>query len=292
VTRRARAVVAFVLEIATTIVFLESAGYADEKGDVKTNCSNAYVAGQRLRNGHQLRSARAELITCSAEQCPAVLKRECAEWLVDVERRMPSIVVHARSADGSDVSDAQLFVDGTKVLDRLTGASVEVDPGDRVLRIAHQGKTIERVIVVNEGEKLRVVAIDLGPSQETRPREKEAPASPSPSGERPVPWPVYVLGGIGVVGLAGFGVFGISGLAQQRDELDACRPACAPERVDMVRTKYVVAYSSLAVGSLFLGAAAYFYFTRPTVNRGLPPSADLFVDVEHGGAQLRFARRF
>lgn len=81
----------------------------------------------------------------------------------------------------------------------------------------------------------------------------------------------YVLGGVGMLGLAGFGFFGLTGLSEESD-LDQCKPSCASNDVDAVRTRYLAADISLAVGVLAVGGASYFYFARssgsPDQDRG------------------------
>src|SRR5262245_56106628 len=89
---------------AALVVSLSRA--APPQGDqVKVTCAQAYETAQRLREGHRLREAREQLLVCARPECPALLRRDCAPWLGEVEAVLPSIVVVARTADGQKEHD-------------------------------------------------------------------------------------------------------------------------------------------------------------------------------------------
>ena len=64
------------------------------------------------------------------------------------------------------------------------------------------------------------------------------------------------------MGLGVFATSGIMGLSQKGD-LDNCKGSCAQSDVDAAKRKFLVADIGLGVGLLSLGAATYFYLTRP-----------------------------
>jgi tetratricopeptide (TPR) repeat protein len=109
-----------------------------------------------------------------------------------------------------------------------------------------------------------------------------APAPPpaEPARERPIPTAAYVLGGIGVAGLAAFGTLAILGRNQQNELERTCSPQCNPDRVQSMKTKFLLADVGLAVFAVSLGGAGYMVLSRPSVS----PSAQ--------GAQLDFVGRF
>jgi len=53
----------------------------------KQACVSAYEEGQQLRKAGKLTSARARLLTCAQEGCPAVLRKDCTVWVAEVEIR-------------------------------------------------------------------------------------------------------------------------------------------------------------------------------------------------------------
>ena len=75
-----------------------------------------------------------------------------------------------------------------------------------------------------------------------------------PQAHRPVGWPTFVLGGLGVAGLGVFAGFAIQG-ESRFGRLGECRPACDPVDVDAARLSYRVADVALAVSLVALSAA-------------------------------------
>jgi tetratricopeptide (TPR) repeat protein len=118
------------------------------------------------------------------------------------------------------------------------------------------------------------------------PREQpQAPLSRSVHpGERPIPTAAYVLGAVSLAGLATFGTMAILGRNQQTELERGCSPSCSPERVEPMKTKFLVADIGLAVFAVALGGAGYVVLSRPDV-RAQPNSA-------LGGAQLDFVGSF
>ena len=56
------------------------------------------------RRSGKLLAARAALLACSREICPDAVRGDCVDWLEDVNRSVPSVVVTARDC-GVDVVD-------------------------------------------------------------------------------------------------------------------------------------------------------------------------------------------
>jgi hypothetical protein len=251
--------VTFVLASATTRV---------AKADEKMECVQSYEDAQKLKQEGKLRASRAELVKCSSEACPPSLRRDCGPWLREIDDALPSVVLGARSAEGHDLIDVRVLFDGAPLATALDGRAVAVDPGVHVFRFEASGLApVEERVVVREGQKLRTVQITFAPA---RPVAPPAPApqtdlaSNGPVGpSRRVPVASYALGGLGVVALSGFAYFALDGLSKKSD-LDRCRPSCAPGDVDAAKRSFLVGDVSLAVGVVALGAAAYFFFTRPS----------------------------
>jgi hypothetical protein len=249
---------------------------ADPKGD-KQACADAYEQGQRLRRDRALLDSRARFVTCS-RVCPPALESECASWLDEVNRALPTVVLGARLADGSDVVDVHVLLDGRPFIDRLDGKAVELDPGEHTFLFrAARGETIEEHVVVREGEKERAVAVVLG-----SPAPVPAPSSPPRPSQvtRPIPVAVWTLLGLSAAGLGGFAGFGLAGHSEQSSTLDACRPNCSPTLANEVLEKYRVADVSLGVAVAALAAATVLFLVRPTYST--PVRGDL------GGLHLEF----
>lgn len=222
-------------------------GSRDARCDEVQACATAYEQAQVQRRKGQLNAARKSLIHCVRDVCPAFLRQDCSQWLNEVERAVPSIVVEARDSAGQDRPDATITIDGVTV--QLTdGKSVTLDPGPHSLHVEAPGLTPAALqIVVREGDQRRRIGVTL-----VRPTT------------RPVPALSWVLAGAGVVAIgvgAGFGIRGLSDRAALDDR--QCKPSCPSSEVDSIRTSYWVADVSLGVGAIALGAALWLYVARP-----------------------------
>ncbi len=82
--------------------------------------------------------------------------------------------------------------------------------------------------------------------------------------------------GIGVVALSSFAYFGLSADGDAADLRRTCAPNCAPDRVDAVRSKLVLANVSLGVGVAAFGVAGALWLLKGSAP---PPSSSLRLDV-------------
>jgi hypothetical protein len=241
---------------------------ADARGD-KQACADAYEQGQRLRRDRALLESRVRFVTCS-RVCPPALQAECTGWLDEVNRALPTVVLAARLADGSDLVDVHVQLDGRPFVDRLDGKAVELDPGQHTFSFhAAQTEAIEQRIVVREGEKERALTVVLG----STPRVAALSPPPGAPVTRPIPVAVWALLGLGAAGLGMFAGFGLAGRSEQSSTLDACRPACSPTLANGVLEKYRVADVSLGVAAAAVAAATVIFLVRPT--HPVPTRGDL-----------------
>jgi hypothetical protein len=208
-------------------------------------CIDAHEQGQVLRNQSKLLEARQRFASCSSDgNCPPIVAAECATFLGEVDRDLPSLVFSATGLEGSDADDVSVYVDGRLVAERLDGRATPVDPGRRALRfVAARGTQRTLSIVVAQGQKNVPVAADF------RAPGVESELQPEPD-SRQVPAASFVLGAIGVVALGSFAYFGLSGKSQE-----ACKPYCTQDEADAMRRSYLAADVSLGVAVLSLGAA-------------------------------------
>jgi hypothetical protein len=184
----------------------------------KATCLDAVSKGQRLRDTHKLVEAREKFRVCARAECPTVVQTDCAGWLADVERTLPTVVLSAK-AHGRDVVDVKVTVDDVPLASTLDGQAVPVNPGLRTFRFERAGgasATVQKL--VKEGEKAQGVAVVLsglepastalaapGPGSETYATANREPIS-SRSGTT-VRLLGLLIGGAGVLGMgAGLGV--------------------------------------------------------------------------------------
>jgi len=133
----------------------------------KGACADAFEASQTHRRDGRLKASRKAALTCSQEACSKAIRDECSRWLPELDAMIPSMIVAAKDAHGSDVGSARLFVDDDLVADRLDGKPIELDPGKYELRIEPaEGTPATQSIILTQGQRGRVVEFrtDVPPS--------------------------------------------------------------------------------------------------------------------------------
>jgi len=254
------------LAVASAAVARPAAATESDVDAVKVRCVKAYEQAQWLRKQSRLTAAKNELRTCMAEACPALVARDCVVWMREVEAQVATVIVSARTPEGRDRSDVRVAIDGREVQARLTGASIEVDPGEHVFRYAPAGAPPrEERVIVNAGEKNRLLRV-LVPS-DAIPRDRPGARPPEARRYRAVP---IVLGSAAVV-LAGAGIFlDIQGSTDLHGLRTGCAPACSPSDVQAARTKIILGDSLIASSLIAGGAAVWLWLRAPRV----VPTAD------------------
>jgi hypothetical protein len=224
--------------------------------DSKSECVQAYESSQVLRREARLLEARKALQLCTREDCPGLVRNDCGNWLGEVERALPSVIVQA-TGDGQQLTDVTVTMDGDIVKNGLDGKAIDVDPGTHKFRYEASGfPPIETTVVVSEGEHYRPLIVAF-----RRPFVAPVPVRT----QRPVPLAVWILGGASVLAAGSFAAWAIAG-NQRKTELERqCAPFCSSSDVDGVQHRYLAADISLGVGVVALGAASLLYVTRPEV---------------------------
>jgi hypothetical protein len=236
------------------------------RADTAEECVAASDKSQLLRDQRKYVEARVQLLRCSAEKCPLVVRKDCARWFDEVEARLPGVVVSVRDPDGHDVFDVNVYIDGKLVSQRLDGKALPVDPGPHVFRYEARGASpVEEQVLVREGEASRLLTVNL---VRTKPQPTvEQPPPPRHEEERSprrIPLSSIALTGVGLLGIGGFAFFA-SEAKSNRDDLRATcgtTQSCAQSDVDGVHRDLIIANVALGVGVIALASAAWIFFTR------------------------------
>src|SRR5215467_3666364 len=147
---------------ALTLVVALTATPSFGRADTIDDCIHASSAGQEAKKSGKLAEAARELALCSQASCPAPVRRDCARWVEEVELATPTVVFAATDAQGRDRGDVRVFVDGAKVLDRLDGRPLSMDPGSHTVRYEGSGGAMaSQELVARVGEKNRLVSMLL-----------------------------------------------------------------------------------------------------------------------------------
>ena len=240
--------------LSLSALALSGGASAAKPEGLKQQCVEAYEQTQSLRKSASLRSARDSALTCAQAGCPAVVKKDCAAWLTELDQSLPSVVLSARDKAGQETTAVRVFVDNQPLVERLDGRAVALDPGAHTFRFELDGAPPSELhTLIREGEKNRPIEITFAPPAPPRPAEGATPSTSPPVA-------VFVLGGVGVLALGSFATFALLGQAQKRDLEKSCAPFCTDEEVGRVRTKLLIGDISLVTGIVALGAATTFFF--------------------------------
>ena len=258
--------------LAAAMVIAGVAGGGAARADEVRACVAASEQAQLRRDEGKLQQARAQMLVCARESCPAPVRKDCAAWLAALDASVPTIVLSAQDEGKHDLFEVEVSLDGAPLKNPLDGKAIPVDPGPHTLRFEARGRPpVEERVLVREGEKRRTVTVQLptGPASPGSGAGSAEPSAPPASPSR-VPVASIVLGGVGVAALGSFAAFGILGKNQLATLHETCgvTHTCAEADVDAARTKLIVADVSLGVSVVALGVATVLFFTHGAKAKG------------------------
>jgi hypothetical protein len=252
----------------------EQGGRTDSTADVATadsaksaalaECVEAHASGQEMRQAGQLLRSREEFLRCSQGDCPELVRTECLNLADELRSQIPTVVFRM-TVDGVQRSDVQVTMDGKTLFSEVPTTAFELDPGRHHFTFRHgELGRVERRLTITAGEKLVAIVVQF--TTHATSEEPPAPGESTPPvvERRPVPVPVYLLSGIGVLGLGGFIGFGLATRSKENELRSTCSPACAQAEIDSLNRRATMADVSLGVGAVAFAAAVTYYLLRPT----------------------------
>lgn len=245
------------------------AGPPPDADDVpRIQCFTRHEESQVSRRGGRLIEAREALRSCSREACPSAIRADCVEWLEQIERSIPSVVVTARDR-ALDLPDVRVLVDGRVAADRLTGVAIELDPGEHRFRFESPGRpSIERTVLLSEGVKQRPIDVDFSPEPPPAPRGAPmALQQPGPAAAEGLSMFDYVAGSVAVAALGTAAFFGGWGLLSRNQLERDCGHVCPDSEREAVENRLLVADVALGTAVLSL---AFLFLHRLSVSRVAP----------------------
>lgn len=211
-----------VLSVLMTSV---TAGAADI---TKGQCVDANTYGQTLRKEGKLSAARGQFQLCNDAKCPDIVRTDCTQRLDEIEGAIPSILFDVKKADGSDVVDVKVMMDGKVVAEKMDGSPLVADPGSHEFSFEIPGeKALIRTFVLKEGEKGRKERILLVGPEGPPADKKPEPAPPQPAKQEGGNGELMKYGGLGLAaaGVIGIGVgafFGVKASNKWSDQQTHC----------------------------------------------------------------------
>ena len=257
------------LRLAGAIVLATGSAFAQPSRatDVTAECLDASEKAQQLRSDRKLVEARTELAHCVREACPRLVRRDCLQLMDEVKASLASVVLAVRDASGIDVPDVRVALDG-KPAERLDGKAILLDPGPHKLRVEPGGSVaVEQDLVVREGEKNRLVTIELPArspqAADVPPRADQARRGTSARERAAVAVGLASLLAIGVG--ATFGALAIHERAKSDRECpnDVCT-ALGVSYNDQAITSAWFADFGIGLGVIGAAVAVYLYVTGAT----------------------------
>ncbi len=248
-----------VVAVAAPLVFPLLLATVARADDTVQACIDASTQGQTLRQQGHLLSARDQMITCASDGCPKVVRSHCARWLGELDDRIPSIIVRAQDATGTDIVDAHVLIDGKAV--KVDGRALPLDPGEHVVSLDSDGLHKEERVILIEGEASRLVELRLAPAA---PASKPVEIAPATSASTRVPTAAWILGGVGLVALGGATYFGFAAKGQLDDLNTSCTPHCADSQTQTGRHDALAFDLLVGVGGVAIGAALVWALAFPT----------------------------
>jgi hypothetical protein len=177
-------------------------------------------------------------------------------------------------------------VDGQPFAAKLNGESLSLDPGAHVFHFeAKGGGSLDREVVVAEGERNQHVAVVLQPPPAPEPVSRSSSLAPTPDSLGTQRIIAAAAGGVGVVGLGVGTVFGIVALSTRSAANGICPGATCATQLGSQKWSDAVAASNISTAAFIVGGAgllagATLWFTAPAAK-------STQVGAYPGGVQLR-----
>ena len=263
---RTTAAVALMAVLSGATALLSRAALGAEPTTLQ--CLTAYEDSVTLKKSHQLRAARAKLLTCSSESCPAEVRAECIARVPEIDASIPTVVFEAKDAAGTTLSAVKVKMDGELLAERLQGSALSLDPGEHTFTFEAAGRpSVEKRLLIFEGEKLRRQPVELAAIAAPKPvapppvalatsdlleQPQPRPAAKPPLGSAKIV--ALVLGGVGVAA-TGVGVaYGLIAMSR-RSEANAICPNDCSDHTGVEAWNRANSAGSISTGAFVIGAA-------------------------------------
>ncbi len=233
----------------------------------RAQCVADHERAQDARLSGQLLAARVLLRECSAAGCPALVSRDCVQWLSEVEQQIPSVIFRA-AKDGEDVVGLRVREGDQLLTESLTGSALELQPGPHHFVAELAGfPAQDATYVLQAGDKGRVVRFDFTSPRAATPLTVPPPPPPVPvplPAQRPVPTLTWVLGGTTLVATVTGAVLGGLALSKRKTVQQSCAPLCRDHDLRGIKGLALASDMAFAIALVGGGATVYSYVTRPS----------------------------
>lgn len=268
---RSHSRVALAFAFSLPITFIATTSHATPREE----CVEAHSRAQDLRERGQLSRARQLFVSCAQSSCPSLVQQDCARFGEELAQLVPTVTFSARDANAADLPLTTVYVDDALVATRLDdGRSYEIDPGKHVVRYVHDGRETTLKVVLNQGERGRLLVatfVDRAapPRRDLHEPLAEPAPAPAPEPRRPI-FPLVVAGFGAAAAITGGVLFGI-GASSVPDGCTVSTRECAaaPNDPSLGRAESSVRLANaglaLGIGGLVtIATGLVWYFVQPT----------------------------
>lgn len=223
---------------------------ARASADDKATCIAAHAEGQTHRQAGHFEASRAALLTCSSEVCPPVVRKDCVEYLAELDRAQPSVIVTVVDRSGESTLGAAMSIDGKLHSSLIPPLAVRLDPGAHTISVQLQNYIREQNIVLSEGDRATRLVFRFDDPPSSAHEGRDARESSVHGGLPKAGWVFFGAAAAATVTGAVFGGLALSDGASLRESCGVTR-SCERDDVDALHREARIA--DIAFG---LGAAA------------------------------------
>jgi hypothetical protein len=253
---------------------------ATAHADQVAECIAANEHSLDLRDQGKLLDARGQLALCAASTCPDAIQQACRGRITELNAAIPSVVFEVRDAQGRDLTDVKLSVDG-KPAGTVGVTATPLDPGQHTFRFEATGQPLaEKTITLREGEiekreSIVVGTADLGVAK--------------PAGDRKLLG--VIVGGVGVVAMGAAGVLAIVAKSSYDDAAGCSGTRCTEETgfeaSNSARNLGNAATVVLIAGGVVAATGTILWLSAPKGDAGEVKQASWGAGLTPGGAIVR-----
>jgi hypothetical protein len=243
----------------------------------REECVESHGRAQDLREKGQLARARQTFLTCAQSACPALVQQDCARFSEELTQLVPTVTFGARDANAADLPATTVYVDETLFATRLDdGRTYELDPGKHTIRYVHDGKETSLKVVLNQGERGRLLVATFVERANLRRDAAEPSEPPLPSEGRRSALPL-VVAGLGAAAAVTGGVLMAIGSSSVPDTCSMSTKECAvpPNDPSLGKAESGVRLANAGMaagisGLVALAGGLVWYLAQPTTSASEP----------------------
>lgn len=203
-------------------------------------CLEAHERAYVARDAGDMLTTTAELRLCAASDCPPLVQRDCVEWLADVERSIPTVLVKI-TVEGSDKKPERFWIDDIEM--DVPDEPLKLNPGNHVFRatarVGSEMLTRELSVLVQPSVRRQQITLDI--SEDPPPAVEGQNAGPAGDGGRRLRLVGFSLLGMGIAtGVTTLGL-GVSAIVDHGEFEERCAPFCDAAQSRSIQARFLAA---------------------------------------------------